>query len=74
MSAMLADMPVKVVDENAFTLEELSKKGNIGQSTVGREALKLVKSGKWEKVWKTILVNGEYERLVPAYRITKRHK
>lgn len=49
---MLADIPKKEVDQNAFSLAELCDQSGISRSTMQTRCRDLVKLGKWEQVWK----------------------
>lgn len=62
---MLAISDGKIVDQNAFTVEELCERsGARSDFPVRQQARKLCKEGKWEQVWKKA-----GRRLVFAYRV-----
>lgn len=59
---LLADVPRKVIDENAFTVMEIAKALSVSRDTASKIAKKKVESGEWEQVWKG------HPRPAPAYR------
>ena len=64
---LLADIPKRMVDETAFSVEEIAKAQNVARYTASLQAKKMVSDGKWEQVWKMGTL-----RLIPAYRKAKR--
>lgn len=49
---LLADLPVKIIDENSFTVAELRAQSNITEKKMYALAKANVNAGKWEQVWK----------------------
>ena len=64
---MAALYPVKIIDENSETAEEIASKIGHSYSHARKLILDEVKSGKLEQVWKKGRI-----RLVPAYRVVKK--
>jgi len=61
---LLADIPQKEIDENAFSVDEMALHQKCSRTTIGRLVSKMVATGKWQKVWK----RGNQGALIPAYR------
>lgn len=53
----------RVIDENAFSVQELADRWNLAYSTASHKAQTKCRSGEFEQVWK----RGK-DRLIPAYR------
>jgi len=62
-SSLLADLPARVVDPSAETVEELAVGYGCSKPTMALIAKERVASGQWEQVWKMGI-----RQLVRAYR------
>ena len=66
MTRLGKEIPQRIIDQNADTIEELEADTGWSQDWLLRYARKQVKDCVWERVWKK--VGG---RCVPAYRHKK---
>ncbi len=65
--ALTALFPHRVVDQSAFTIEELLAYSNLGRAQTARRVKDAVIAGTWEEVFK-VAGSG---RMVKAYRAKK---
>lgn len=63
LNSMLKDLPVPTIDNDALSVSEMAKETGMSRCWVKNHCNNLVKSGKWERVFK---LNGT--RKVRAYR------
>lgn len=62
-SSLLDDLPKRVIDQKAETIEELADNYPCSKPTMASIAKTQVANGRWEQVYKQF-----GRRLVPAYR------
>lgn len=63
MSDIDSLFPKRIIDEDAYTVEELMERTSTPRQTVAKRLQSAVASGEWEQVWKH--ASG---RLMKAYR------